>query len=1634
MPAPKMKAVQKPAVKAKAKAAATKMKAARKSVSSASSPAPKSKAHSKSASKSPARASSSPKGAIKKAAAVKAKAKGKAGKLKAVPEDEEVEESEAGTALDAQIKNLNAGKGAAPSSSSGAVPKQVMKRKKKDDSEQGSHVGTKLLPPLPDCWWDPTSKNWVAPQSKGELDDEQMKTIVMDKTFVCQLVPSGRSTCRRCGEFIERGLYRIGYPVKDRRGDYWALSHWLHLHCAAYSFHTDPTLCETIYDGEKKEITELLLLKNCVNFDEFEPEDKSKILQEVQPKLEEHDDDDDSEDEGPKPTMTVEGLTVPLLKFQQEGLHWLCARENDALTKGGILADEMGMGKTIQMISLILKQRLSPTLVVCPTAAVLQWRNEIHRFTNEIEVRVYHGAARTSLLDFTADDLGKIIVVLTTYQTMEHDYRMIVNEHKVKCPYCAKSFLPEKLQFHLTYFCGPDAMLTEAQQKTSRKEEAVKHMKIGGKESDIIFDPVKALRTAMMHDNKKKWNEFRGGAGAGAAEVGAASSSSSKTTAKAAAKKNETGKKLMIGGYETNIEFAPTREDAGGGGRKGSGKKGAMLLAANAIAKSSKNSNVPYLPFPISALPVEAQKKLMAKAEDDDWSPDEEDLELLNKGVAAMTGEPGTSSGAKSSKSGAGASSSSSSTAHSTRKQWLELNNKKAAGGGKKQAAAAAAEVRNGKEVEKKLENQAADLWSKLKKKRGGGAPVKEEATAAASTTTGSASSASSSSSSGNRNEKTTSSKTTRSRGDSIDMTGGAFSKIKQEMEEEEGENEIDLDGIAGQGGPTRKRLREKTPILDLSNIPADELAKVKKEMRDSAAYEQARLQTADADTLDLTNGAKVVFSPESPPAKKKKKAVVLSAAEKQGGVLLSKILIAKPNYLPAFEGRIREGCGFKLGQQDFSAAQVEFAVAEYEKTIVKIDLASQSQLAPASTGAKMKAMKAAAVKQEVKVEADQGDDLLRDEGDEREPEQKKGGRAMKKARQHDPGAKKTAKQDEECQQETKVKVVPTAARNGNSAATTKSSYADKTLEEAALLCEPCDDEGIRGPPEAAEDLDFTKSPLFATMFERVVLDEAHRIKTRTTSTCQAAFALQSQMRWCVSGTPLQNRVGELFSLARFIRLKPFAYLFCQKKGCNCVCLDFKFGLGDYMCDKCGHGKTQHRNFFQQNITLPLQKYGNNVGLGKKAMTLLKNGVLAKALLRRTKEERKADLNLPSLSISVRRDAMSASEKDFYQSMYMQTQTEFNTYVDKGTLLHNYAHVFDLIMRLRQAVDHPYLIIHGMGKIGQANMPSKSNKSGDAASENLCCLCQDVCQHEVTAKCGHSFCRDCVREYIEDAPEMESGGVGCPACFQPLTVDLGVAGGSGGGIMKESQDEEESEVADGEESSDDELLASDEGLKSSTNNGGKSGSSAEEDGKQAAVRKSGKPTTLKKPKKPSFIDRINITNFESSTKIEALIAEINSIPEDSKALVFSQFIRFLDLIEFRLKRELIPCAKLTGTQSIQQRNNIIADFHTNPTGSKILLVSLKAGGEGLNLQRANFIYVMDPWWNPAAELQAMQRAHRIGQTRPVTAKRFVLKDTIEEKILELQAKKQAVFDATVGKSGAAWGKLSAEDLKYLFTQ
>lgn len=151
----------------------------------------------------------------------------------------------------------------------------------------------------------------------------------------------------------------------------------------------------------------------------------------------------------------------------------------------------------------------------------------------------------------------------------------------------------------------------------------------------------------------------------------------------------------------------------------------------------------------------------------------------------------------------------------------------------------------------------------------------------------------------------------------------------------------------------------------------------------------------------------------------------------------------------------------------------------------------------------------------------------------------------------------------------------------------------------------------------------------------------------------------------------------------------------------------------------------------------------------------------------------------------------------------------------------------------------------------------------------------------------------------------------------------------------------------------------------------------------------------------------------------------------AKGIVFSQFTSFLELIAFRLAQEGVGFVRMQGGDSMARREAQIAAFSRDPD-VPLFLMSLKTGGVALNLTAASHCFLMDPWWNPATEWQAMDRVHRLGQYRPMTAVRFVIAGTIEERVLALQEKKRLVFEGTVGGDAASLARLTVDDLQFLF--
>lgn len=175
----------------------------------------------------------------------------------------------------------------------------------------------------------------------------------------------------------------------------------------------------------------------------------------------------------------------------------------------------------------------------------------------------------------------------------------------------------------------------------------------------------------------------------------------------------------------------------------------------------------------------------------------------------------------------------------------------------------------------------------------------------------------------------------------------------------------------------------------------------------------------------------------------------------------------------------------------------------------------------------------------------------------------------------------------------------------------------------------------------------------------------------------------------------------------------------------------------------------------------------------------------------------------------------------------------------------------------------------------------------------------------------------------------------------------------------------------------------------------------------------------------------DIDDNKPCAKLDILMPRLGEVTEEGhKVLVFSQFTSFLAIVRRRLEREGIDYEYLDG--KTRNRGVAVEKFQSDPA-CKLFLISLKAGGQGLNLTAAEYVFLLDPWWNPAVEAQAIDRAHRIGQARRVFAYRLITRDTVEEKVLALQATKRELADAIINADNSVIRNITGEDLMLLLS-
>ncbi|KAL4973153.1 SNF2 family N-terminal domain-containing protein [Aspergillus desertorum] len=534
----------------------------------------------------------------------------------------------------------------------------------------------------------------------------------------------------------------------------------------------------------------------------------------------------------------------------------------------------------------------------------------------------------------------------------------------------------------------------------------------------------------------------------------------------------------------------------------------------------------------------------------------------------------------------------------------------------------------------------------------------------------------------------------------------------------------------------------------------------------------------------------------------------------------------------------------------------------------------------------------------------------------------------------------------------------------------------------------------------------WTPGNLFSVDFFRVILDEAHIIKNRRSKTARACYDLKATHRWVLTGTPIVNRLEDLFSLVRFLKVEPW----------------------------------NNFSFWKTFITAPFES--KEV---VRAISVVQT-VLEPLVLRRTKSMRTPDgeplVPLPKRTINIEEVELVGQEREIYNHIYTRAKQTFNSNVEAGTLLKSYSTIFAQLLRLRQTCCHPILTRNKAIVADEEDAAAAANQdsdlkddmdlqelinrftaaTSDAESSNElqdpyikftahalrqiqtesageCPICSEepMIEPAVTA-CWHSSCKKCLEDYIQ---HQRDNGVQ-PRCFS-CRADLNPHD-----IFE--------------------------------------------------VVRHQSPNTTPTDQSPSSIDNTDLYNSSqpssrislrrikplspsahTSAKIHALLAHLARVPAGTKSVVFSQFTSFLDLIGPQLTKAGISFVRLDGTMAQKARAEVLAQFtktetftqeeldqaeststpsaltptpkapkQSSPSSPTVLLISLKAGGVGLNLTAASNVFMMDPWWSFAIEAQAIDRVHRMGQLRDVNVVRFIVKDSIEGRMLRVQERKMGI--------------------------
>lgn len=561
----------------------------------------------------------------------------------------------------------------------------------------------------------------------------------------------------------------------------------------------------------------------------------------------------------------------------------------------------------------------------------------------------------------------------------------------------------------------------------------------------------------------------------------------------------------------------------------------------------------------------------------------------------------------------------------------------------------------------------------------------------------------------------------------------------------------------------------------------------------------------------------------------------------------------------------------------------------------------------------------------------------------------------------------------------------------------------------------------LLGPKRASEKI----SPLQAIEWFRVVLDEAHFIKDPKTIVCRAACYLEADRRLCLTGTPIQNKIDDVWALLKFLRFSPF----------------------------------DDRTYWSEHI-MSRAKAGDSVGVVR-LQALLKY-----ITLRRTKDQKDAN-GRSILDLKPRNDAeatviLTKEEREVYGEVFRAGKEEFEKTL--GTSSFSFVNMLHQILRLRQICDHTSLMgkaedleadlmEEGVLDIESCKAVMKESglswrlahgyvaalKSEDQAKCSHCRkelelidLNNQNDEEEATSTaagsskgkgkgrsridppivvaCSHVFCIQCFRQQIfaDWGKKKPDKARECPICKMGLQLGKHAIDAAPGARLGH---EWSSAQAKRDSKRLDRIRSIASTLKPSS--------------KMTELLVALKKTSELNPLSDCYNPHrdVEFAEIDPETRQPIIV----------KTVVFSQWTSMLDLIEAMLMNEKIGYARLDGTMKREERTEAMDELKNSPR-CEVLLVSLRAGGVGLNLTAASRCYIVDPYWNPSVENQAIDRVHRMGQRRSVDAIRLIAKDTIENDMQKIQLRKTKLAETSLSLSAnkKALHAQKMEELREIF--